>query len=112
MDLVVETPEAQVRVVGTVFEVHRDTLGTEVTVDRGHVVVRCEDTGTRHELAAGGTIACLPVRAPGLVARAHTLHERGADASLVLHALDLALAREPDAATRAEAMDFIRRGAR
>jgi hypothetical protein len=53
----VSTPEAEVRVVGTVFEVTRDAVGTSVEVARGEVAVTCA-----HEeevrLGAGAARTC------------------------------------------------------
>ncbi len=41
VSLRVQTDEASVRVVGTIFEVRRDALGTEVAVHEGRVELRC-----------------------------------------------------------------------
>lgn len=89
--LVVETPEARVEVIGTVFDVDRDVLGTRVSVTRGHVTVRC-GTEPLVNLTAGDERTCLPVRAAGLLARARLLGERGADGRSILDAVDRGLA--------------------
>ncbi len=100
--LAVETPEAHVEVVGTVFEVARSTLGTRVDVMRGQVAVRCADDGERRLLSAGGSRTCLPTRAAGLLVRARTLDEAGAPSADVIDALDRGLALSPDEPLRSE----------
>lgn len=58
VELIVETEEARVRVVGTLFEVHREDFGTEVRVDRGAVEVTCHERV--HLLGAQDTTRCFP----------------------------------------------------
>lgn len=53
----VQTPEAQVRVVGTEFDVERSPLGTEVTVHHGVVEVACS-MGVRGHIRAGERASC------------------------------------------------------
>ncbi len=76
LDVEVVTSEARVRVVGTVFRVERNGLGTQVGVTRGRVDVHCTD-GTGHELGGGEDAICLPVTASGLLARARALQGLG-----------------------------------
>lgn len=95
IDLTVETPEATVRVIGTVFEVTRGALGTETRVERGIVRVDCS-LGTKAILEPGEHTTCWPSTAAGLLGRARRLQESSADPVLALQALDLALGR-PDA---------------
>ncbi len=82
LDVQVVTSEATVRVVGTVFSVKRDGLGTRVGVTRGRVDVACAD-GTGHELGEDGDALCLPVTASGLLARARALQGLGQHAGAV-----------------------------
>ena len=88
--LTVVTREAVVRVIGTVFTVDRDALGTRVDVSRGKVEVTCSD-GPVHALTAGRTATCLPTTAPGLLARANRLKKDGAPARRILEAVEAAL---------------------
>jgi ferric-dicitrate binding protein FerR (iron transport regulator) len=88
--LSVETAEAVVRVVGTVFDVTRDALGTRVDVTRGHVVVACT-RGAPQDLYPGDTTTCLPARPLGLLGRARALAEAGAPSNDVLATLTLGL---------------------
>ncbi|MFZ5480134.1 MAG: FecR domain-containing protein [Myxococcota bacterium] len=87
----IDTPEAEVRVVGTEFGVRRDVLGTGVRVTRGHVRVRCLAAPAEVDLLAGDEVSCLPVRAGALLGRAYALQERGAPAAEVLATLDAGL---------------------
>jgi hypothetical protein len=89
IDLTVSTPEAQVSVVGTVFEVTRDTLGTTVTVERGRVEVICGEAAPLY-LTAGQTQTCLPTTAMGLLNRAMDLKDTDPDAALAAISLGLA----------------------
>lgn len=88
--LSVKTREATVRVMGTVFSVQRDALGTRVDVQRGRVHVACE-AGSQQEIGPGETITCMPTTAAGLLARANTLKTTGAPPSEVLTAVDAGL---------------------
>ena len=74
--LSVVTEEARVDVIGTVFQVRRDALGSTVGVDRGKVQVACTE-GQTLELTAGMRHTCLPVTAAGLLGRADALIDAG-----------------------------------
>ncbi|GEM_PF-3303025 len=99
VDLVVTTPDATVRVVGTVFEVERTRLGTQVGVTQGQVSVVC---GSQAEVLvpAGDQVHCVPTTAIGLLSRAGALLERGATPDEVLATADAGLA----VATRGDAV--------
>ena len=86
IDLRVTTQEAEVRVVGTVFTVHRDALGTRVTVERGKVEVRCVD-GRRVFVLPGDIVWCEPGTAAGYLARARTLQRDGRSLASILAAV-------------------------
>ena len=73
IDLTVRTPEARVAVIGTVFEVRRDTLGTTITVERGKVEVSCGEEPSLMLTAEQGSHTCMPVTAMGLLNRAQDL---------------------------------------
>lgn len=88
--LTVVTREAEVRVIGTVFDVERDALGTRVDVRRGTVGVDCA-AGDDHVLHAGDTVTCAPTTAPGLLGRANALKAAGAPPAEVLTAVDAGL---------------------
>ncbi len=85
----VETAEASIRVVGTVFSVDRSSLGTSVTVARGEVEVTCQDEPA-HAVAAGEAWLCL--RSP-----AAALHwadsDPGAQPAAILQVVERGLAR-------------------
>ncbi len=89
--LVVQTDEADVRVVGTGFTVDRDLLGTHVTVHHGRVLVACKGAPEELALERGDAVACLPTTAAGLLGRARTLAQRGAPTTSVLEATDAGL---------------------
>lgn len=72
IDLHVRTREASVAVLGTVFDVERDVLGTTVSVTRGMVKVDCTQ-GSDPILSAGEQHTCLPVSAAGSASRLQTL---------------------------------------
>ena len=83
LDLVIQTREATVRVIGTAFEVDRDALGTRVTVQRGVVGLRCDGVQER-PLPAGETATCFPLNAAGLLARARALtREEGREGAVL-----------------------------
>jgi ferric-dicitrate binding protein FerR (iron transport regulator) len=103
VDLQVETPEAVVSVVGTVFAVTRDALGTDVEVSRGAVRVACTG-GATTLLGAGESAACWPVTLGGLLGRARTLESRGADVDDVLATLDRALSVDGPRPLRGEVL--------
>lgn len=87
-EVAVRTPEATVRVHGTIFAVERDRFGTSVQVDRGAVEVTC---GATTELAAGGEATCLRDAGAGL-GRVLALEVAGASSEDRLAAVELALA--------------------
>ena len=87
----VETPDGAVEVLGTIFRVTRDPLGTEVAVERGRVAFACT-SGAVSELAAGESSWCLPTTAGGLLGRARALDAAGAAPDAVLATLDAGLA--------------------
>ena len=91
LDLRVLTRDAEVRVVGTVFSVNKDLLGTSVSVTRGVVAVDCTD-GESVSLTAGEQHTCLPTTAGGLLARARSLQGAGEPAASVLHTVEAGLA--------------------
>jgi hypothetical protein len=87
----VDTREATVRVVGTAFDVQRDSLGTRVDVTRGTVEVSCHraaDEPPQRTLHAGESTVCLPVSATGMLGRAQALDDGGATPEVVLDAVD------------------------
>jgi hypothetical protein len=85
----VETEEASIRVVGTVFAVERSSLGTSVTVERGEVEVTCLDEATR-AVSTGEAWLCL--RSPAAALHWADSHQDGSAAE-VLQVLDRGLAR-------------------
>lgn len=89
--LSVQTRDAEVVVEGTVFEVSRDLLGTEVRLERGAVTVRCED-GAEVRLQDQGRATCLPTTPGGLLARARGLHEAEGPSDAVLESVRRGLA--------------------
>ena len=89
IDLVVSTPEASVSVVGTIFSVSRDLLGTTISVEHGTVEVAC--TGAEPlQLTDGQLHTCLPTTPMGLLNRAQEL--KSTDTAAALIAIDLGLA--------------------
>jgi hypothetical protein len=89
----VETAEASIRVVGTVFAVERSTLGTSVTVERGRVEVTCQDEPTQ-AVTAGQAWLCL--RSPAAALHWADTHKEASRVQ-VLEVLDRGLARSaPD----------------
>ena len=101
VNLVVETREAEVRVVGTAFAVTRDVLGTRVVVDHGRVAVRCLGSG-ESILSARDDHTCLPTTVGGLLNRAGALHDQGAPATQLLETADAGLALDAPDAMRIE----------
>lgn len=89
--LSVVTRDGEVRVEGTVFEVSRDLLGTEVVLERGAVSVACQD-GAEVRLAGEGRTTCLPTTPGGLLARARGLHDRDGATDAALDAVHRGLA--------------------
>lgn len=94
VQLMIETDEAIVRVIGTGFDVHRNALGTSVDVRHGKVSVDCK-IGQDFLLTATQSATCLPVSAAGALGRARQL-EGTVDAATLLPELEAALLR-PDA---------------
>lgn len=107
IQLRVRTPEAEVKVLGTVFSVERSPLGSEIQVQRGRVGVSCAD-GSEQVLEAGQTHTCLPTDAAGLLGRSRALQAAGAPPLTVLASADAGLAApELDPGTRGE-LTFVR----
>jgi len=88
--LTVHTREADVRVVGTVFEVDRDVRGTRVRVTRGKVAVQCSG-GEAFLVVPGVDVTCMPLSGAGNLASARSLVAEGASADEVLAAIDRGL---------------------
>ncbi len=101
IDLRVVTPEAEVRVVGTIFEVDRGSLGTRVQVEKGKVEVRCVD-GTTRFVVPGEIVWCEPGTAAGYLARARALQRSGAPLPTILAAVDAGQALSGPAAVGVE----------
>jgi hypothetical protein len=102
IDLRVVTPEAEVRVLGTIFDVERTALGTEVRVKRGKVGVTCQD-GDAVEINKGESHTCLPTTAAGQLGRARALQAASAPSDVTLQATAAGLAASDlSPATRAE----------
>jgi ferric-dicitrate binding protein FerR (iron transport regulator) len=89
--LTVHTREADVRVVGTVFEVDRDVRGTRVRVTRGKVAVQCGGGGEAFLVVPGVDVTCMPLSGAGNLASARSLVAAGAPADEVLAAIDRGL---------------------
>ena len=89
-DVRVLTRDAEVRVVGTVFDVTRDELGTAVTVEHGRVEVTCH-LGPDAVLTAGQAHLCWPASAAGLLGRALALADQGSPVVERLAVLDAGL---------------------
>lgn len=97
----VQTPEAEVLVVGTRFDVARDGLGTAVSVEEGRVSVNCSD-GTTRFLTPGQRLSCARSAAAAL-ATARALAAEGADPAEVLDTVQRGLGRaDADEAVRDE----------
>jgi hypothetical protein len=90
IDLTVRTPEANILVVGTVFEVQRNTLGTTISVERGTVSVQCGQR-TARQLTTGEKQTCLPTTAVGLLNRAQDLKRASPDDAVAAIAMGLEL---------------------
>ncbi len=101
LDLEVETPEAVVRVIGTVFSVLRDATGTQVTVTRGTVEVVCVGSAPTR-ITGGEQHACWPTGLAGLLQRLQALETRGAAGADVLATVDRLLTIDPPAAVEGE----------
>jgi len=92
VDLTVVTDEATVRVVGTVFDVHRDNHATTVTVSEGTVSVRCDGERSA-SVDAPHALRCLSSDPARLLLRTTALAEIGASAELRLETIERALDR-------------------
>ena len=90
----IQTTDGRISVLGTVFRVERNALGTEVSVREGRVQVDCED-GSSHTLVSDASTLCLPTTGAGMLARARSLESNPED-SLV--AIERGLSLEPSAA--------------
>lgn len=96
VDLHIRTREAWLRVLGTVFSVERNLLGTHVQVTRGWVELRCEGGNAEPvELRAGQQHTCAPTSATGLLGRARLLLD-GGDFAGALNTCEHALERAAD----------------
>lgn len=91
--LKVVTEEAVVEVVGTVFSVTRDALGTSTRVDKGRVKVTCTGGWSGEIGPEDGTRVCLPVRSGALVGRFNKLKADGASLDAQLATLDAGLTK-------------------
>ena len=91
VEFAVHTAEAEVRVVGTGFDIRRDAFGTSVNVRHGIVAVRCV-AGGETEVGAGGSLECLPVSAAALLGRARAQERRGDAPDAVIATLEAGLA--------------------
>lgn len=103
IDLLVRTPEADVRVLGTIFDVERSALGTEVRVKRGKVSVTCQDGTAKVLTPTDAPHTCMPTTAAGHLGRARALQAASASSDLTLQATAAGLAASDlTPATRAE----------
>ncbi|MDG1480399.1 MAG: FecR domain-containing protein [Myxococcota bacterium] len=100
--LTVNTEEANVSVVGTVFTVARGPLGTDISVTEGVVSVECVDM-TRHRLGVGDTLRCLPRSA---MRRVLTLRDQGAPTDVVLAELSRGLLLDSVKSIRGELLSL------
>ena len=98
LELVVDTEEAQVEVVGTHYSVTRDALGTRVSVARGQVQVRCHHGDeashgdpVERRLQSEQGLTCLPGRDAGFLSRALALQQGGASPQRVQAAAEAGL---------------------
>jgi ferric-dicitrate binding protein FerR (iron transport regulator) len=89
--LTVHTREAEVRVVGTIFEVDRDVRGTRVRVTRGKVAVQCGGSGEAFLVVPGVDVTCMPLSGAGNLASARSLVADGSPTDDVLAAIDRGL---------------------
>lgn len=101
LQVTVETPEAEVAVLGTAFTVTRGALGTTVDVARGKVAVRCVEVEEGVVLTAEQSNTCAPTTPAGLLARARALQGQRRLESAV-QAADAGLGRAPKDAVRTE----------
>lgn len=99
--LAVRTREAEVRVIGTGFDVTRDRLGTSVSVRHGRVAVRCGDR-VETVLDAGQSRLCPPTGAAGLLGRARALLDAETDGADALASAEAGLAERPEGTLHGE----------
>lgn len=96
IDLEIETPHGVVQVVGTVFDVHVDDLGTRVEVERGKVRVMCE-LGATTLLEAGDETLCQRTSPASLLRFANSAkRSKVAGPAKVLSLADQGLALQPE----------------
>ena len=86
----VQTEEAMVQVVGTLFTVTRDSMGTRVEVSHGTVIVTCSGQEPI-ALTAGGTRMCHPVAGASMLGRLNNLRDQGQPAERLLEEIEEAL---------------------
>ncbi len=101
LDVSVQTEEARVQVVGTVFSVDRGPLGTTVGVTRGQVAVTCTDA-SEERVTSDQSVTCWPTTASGLLGRAQSLRDQGGSAQDILSTVDRALGLTPSPAIHTE----------
>lgn len=101
LDVVIETPSASVRVVGTVFDVDVRDLGTRVRVARGKVEVACE-LGATTLLTAGEEATCVRTSPANLLTFAVAARERDSAPDRVLALADQGLGLAPEPPVREE----------
>jgi len=101
LDVRVQTDEALVQVVGTVFSVDRGPLGTTVGVTRGQVAVTCTNAAEQ-QVTADQSVTCWPTTAPGLLGRAQALRDQGDAPPEILHTVEKGLGLAPSSAIHTE----------
>lgn len=108
IDLQVQTPEALVEVIGTVFTVQTDRLGTRVSVERGQVAVQCASTETRMLISTDSAAFCWPVTAARLLNRATALSDQSASAADILETVERGLNAPPTDALNTAQLRYLR----
>ena len=96
IDLRIETPNGEIQVVGTVFDVDVDDLGTRVHVARGKVRVVCE-LGETTLLTAGQNTTCVRASAANVLNFAVQARTRGGTPGQVLSLASQGLTLAPEA---------------
>lgn len=96
IDLRIETPNGEIQVIGTVFDVNVDDLGTRVEVVRGEVRVVCE-LGETILLAAEQSTTCVRASAANLLNFAVQARTRGGTPGQVLSLAGQGLTLAPEA---------------
>lgn len=107
IDLRIETPNGEVQVVGTVFDVHVDDLGTRVSVDRGKVQVSCE-LGATSLLTADEETTCVRTSSANLLTFADMARARGGSSTRILSLVDQGLALEPESREVRDSLRLVR----